>query len=165
MNTKFLKIAKMFTKAIQDELFYDTINDSLILGQLLRTEEEVENYINNASNIYFQQIAKERKGNPELIIIEYPELLNYVDITFTSLTAPHGRKNIYKLLNSGSADAIDSGFIPRLLTNDPYFRNKKVIAFDDNVIYYYPPVSGPTLLRIYYLLLPLQNDVNNYCFN
>lgn len=167
MNQKFLKLAKFFTRAIQDELNYDQVNDSLIFGQLIRTEEEIQAYLNNASNIYFNQIAKENEFRPERIVISYPELLNYLPITVLAnqKEATHTRKNIYKLLSGANYEAIDNGFIPKILQSDSYFRNKAAICFDANKIYYFPAPISDTNLTVYYVRYPLQNDGTGFGFN
>ncbi len=167
MNNKFLNIAKLFTRAIQDELQYDNVNDSIIFGQILRTEEEVENYINRAGEIYFKTIIEKAQFKPELIIGSNPELLNSVQLTFPAdtLTATHNRKNIYKLIDSGNATAIDNSFIPEMINNNTYFRNKTAIAFDNNYIYKLPKSATNESLTIYYVRRPIQNDGNYFGFN
>lgn len=167
MNTKFLNIAKQFTRAIQDELQYDSVNDAIIFGQILTTQEEVENYINRAGDIYFKSITEKAQYKPELIIGINPELLNSVQVSFlaNTLTATHNRKNIYKLIDSGDSTAVDNSFIPDMINSNTYFRNKTAIAFDNNYIYKLPKSLTDETLTIYYVRRPLQNDGKYFGFN
>lgn len=166
MNQKYLRLAQMFARAIQDQINYDLINDSLIFGNLLTDESIINSYITQASNEYFKQIIQSAEYKPNNIIISYPELLNYVDLTLTPVgSVNHNRKNIYKLLSNSDYEAVDNSFIPYIIQNNSFFRNRKVIAFDDNMLYYTPSPLNNQDVRIYYVQYPLHNDGTEYGFN
>lgn len=167
MNTKFLTLAKSFAAAIQDQIIYDQINDSIIFGQLLRTEEEFQSYLNRAMNEYFKLLSEKAQNNPMRMIIENPELLGYEDVTFPANTnnIVLQSKNIYKLLESGDAEPIDAAFIPEILRSDSYLRNKPVIAHSEGKLYYYPTKSGAYNFRLYFVKYPLCSNGTSFGFN
>lgn len=166
MNPKFLKLAKSFATAVQDTLFYDSINDSIIYGQLLRQEEDYQNYLQRAMESYFKSIVEAAQYRPDKVITVNPNLLNYEDIVLnnTGKTA-HQRKNIWKLLSASDLEAVDNSFLPYIQSNSQYFRSKTAIAFDDNFYYYLPKPADNTNRRLYYVRKPLQNDGGYFGFN
>lgn len=166
MNKKYLKLAKSFASAIQDTLSYDTINDTIIFGQLLREEADYQNYLQRAMDAYFQSLIKAVEYRPDKLVIINPNLLNYVDLTLDSTGKTlHNRKNIWKLLSASDLEAVDNSFLPYLQSGSGYFRSKTAIAFDDEYIYYLPKPVDNTNKRIYYVRYPLQNDGEYYGFN
>lgn len=82
VTTKLNLLATRFMQQIQDPIFIDPVTNIVTPGQLIRSQTEIENYLGQAMNKYFEQVWEAVKGSQKDFLNVLPELLDSISITY-----------------------------------------------------------------------------------